>query len=160
MWAIVSRKEGDLHDKTAFSSTLFQVTRAEASTLVLESGRDPWPLWAFARHRSTEAPMRKQGRSESTSPVNQQGQCGSPSQSPLIVFKHRGPDGQWALISRNNRRLFALKMYQAVRGDVLVEVPCCIYATNDPNTFTFVLHHCRHFEAQRALLQEAARVSR
>ena len=121
---------------------------------------DPWPLWAFARHRSTEAPMRKQGRSESTSPVNQQGQCGRPSQSPLIVFKHRGPDGQWALFSRNNRRLFALKMYQAVRGDVLVEVPCCIYATNDPNTFTFVLHHCRHFEAQRALLQEAARVSR
>ena len=42
-----------------------------------------------------------------------------------MYFKHRGPDGKYGLYSRNNRRLLALLMFQAVRRDIVVLVPCC-----------------------------------
>merc|ERR1711956_56436 len=52
-------------------------------------------------------------------------------EEPLHVFKHIGPDGHAGLYSRNNRRLVALCMLQAVRRDSLVRVPCRIYADDD-----------------------------
>ncbi|OLP95908.1 hypothetical protein AK812_SmicGene21905 [Symbiodinium microadriaticum] len=50
---------------------------------------------------------------------------------PLYVFKHQGPDGTMGLYSRNNRRLVALLMFQAVRRDQLVRVPCRVLDSSD-----------------------------
>ncbi|CAJ1402892.1 unnamed protein product [Effrenium voratum] len=50
---------------------------------------------------------------------------------PLYVFKHTGPDGEVGLYSRNNRRLAALLMLQALRRDHLVAVPCRVIADDD-----------------------------
>merc|ERR1712137_1449920 len=47
-------------------------------------------------------------------------------EEPLYVFKHIGPDGQYGLYSRNNRRLTALLMLEALRRDSLLRVPCKI----------------------------------
>jgi hypothetical protein len=53
-------------------------------------------------------------------------------EQPLHGFKHVGPDGKAGLYSRNNRRLIALLMVQAVWRDKLIRVPCRIYADDDP----------------------------
>ena len=50
---------------------------------------------------------------------------------PLYVFKHTGPDGEVGLYSRNNRRLAALLMLQALRRDHPVAVPCRVIADDD-----------------------------
>ncbi|CAE7027349.1 unnamed protein product, partial [Symbiodinium sp. CCMP2456] len=50
---------------------------------------------------------------------------------PLYVFKHQGPDGTMGLYSRNNRRLVALLMFQAVRRDQMVRVPCRVLDSSD-----------------------------
>mmetsp|Transcript_148112 Transcript_148112/g.474106 ORF Transcript_148112/g.474106 Transcript_148112/m.474106 type:complete len:272 (+) Transcript_148112:1828-2643(+) len=50
---------------------------------------------------------------------------------PLYVFKHVGPDGNTALFSRNNRRLIACLLFQAVRRTELVQVPCRIFRSDD-----------------------------
>eukprot|EP00929_Paragymnodinium_shiwhaense_P034054 TRINITY_DN18572_c0_g1_i1.p1 TRINITY_DN18572_c0_g1~~TRINITY_DN18572_c0_g1_i1.p1 ORF type:complete len:527 (+),score=37.62 TRINITY_DN18572_c0_g1_i1:117-1583(+) len=49
----------------------------------------------------------------------------------LHVCKHVGPDGHVGLYSRNNRRLIALLMYQSIRRDSLVRVPCRIHSPDD-----------------------------
>ena len=56
-----------------------------------------------------------------------QGQVQPSELDPLHVFLHCGPDGQWGLVSRNNRRLAALQMLQALRRDETIMVPCYIY---------------------------------
>jgi len=52
-------------------------------------------------------------------------------EEPLCIFKHVGPDGKVGLYSRNNRRLTALLMFQAIRRDSIVYVPCKVFADDD-----------------------------
>ena len=48
------------------------------------------------------------------------------------MFLQMSPDGDVGLYSRNNRRLLALLMFQAVRRGQLVQVRCRIYKDDDP----------------------------
>ena len=50
----------------------------------------------------------------------------------LYVFLHKGPDGQVGLSSRNNRRVMALLMLQALQRDSVVYVRCRILRGDDP----------------------------
>eukprot|EP00747_Dinoflagellata_sp_TGD_P151309 gnl/TRDRNA2_/TRDRNA2_177203_c1_seq1.p1 gnl/TRDRNA2_/TRDRNA2_177203_c1~~gnl/TRDRNA2_/TRDRNA2_177203_c1_seq1.p1 ORF type:complete len:419 (+),score=87.22 gnl/TRDRNA2_/TRDRNA2_177203_c1_seq1:187-1257(+) len=50
---------------------------------------------------------------------------------PLYVFLHKAPDGKVALYSRNNRRLLALRMLQAVQQGKLLRVPCKVFRSDD-----------------------------
>lgn len=63
--------------------------------------------------------------------------CPDQLPEPLHVFKHRGPDGHVGLYSRNNRRLLALLMYQAVRRDELIKVPCLVWSPDDQRPAPF-----------------------
>ena len=54
-----------------------------------------------------------------------------PEDMCLNVFLHTGPDGIKGLFSRDNRCLFALLCYQAVRRDIAIRAPCRIYLDND-----------------------------
>lgn len=50
---------------------------------------------------------------------------------PLYVFLHRAPNGKVGLYSRNNRRLLALRMFQAVQQGRLLRVPCKVFRDDD-----------------------------
>eukprot|EP00747_Dinoflagellata_sp_TGD_P151326 gnl/TRDRNA2_/TRDRNA2_177203_c1_seq9.p1 gnl/TRDRNA2_/TRDRNA2_177203_c1~~gnl/TRDRNA2_/TRDRNA2_177203_c1_seq9.p1 ORF type:complete len:431 (+),score=89.94 gnl/TRDRNA2_/TRDRNA2_177203_c1_seq9:187-1293(+) len=50
---------------------------------------------------------------------------------PLYVFLHTAPDGNVGLYTRNNRRLLALRMLQAVQQGKLLRVPCKVFRSDD-----------------------------